>query len=89
MPKKRKCARGHGQSPEWKATHGCSTCRKQDADSAERERLAAGAAKAEREAARAALRPLPNPYVLRDYSGRIVGTFRAGGRPRRAIRRRA
>lgn len=79
-PKVRRCSRGHSQTPEWKAHHGCSTCRKQDEEAAERERLRAGAAKAEREAARAALRPLPDPYVLRDYHGRIVGTFRAGGR---------
>jgi hypothetical protein len=87
MPKVQKCTRGHTQTPAWKRHHGCSTCRKQDAI-AEAAMLALSAeakllAKREREEAAAQLRPLPDPYHLRDHSGRIVGTFRAGGRRRR------
>lgn len=87
MPKVQRCTRGHSQTPEWKRHHGCSTCRKQDAQ-AEAAALAMSAeaklvAKREREAATAQLRPLPDPYILRDYHGRVVGIFRAGGRRRR------
>lgn len=87
LPKVQKCARGHTQTPQWKRHHGCSTCRKQE----EAARLAFSAeakvqARREREQATEQLRPLPDPYVLRDYHGRVVGTFRAGGRGRRKRR---
>ena len=45
----KRCAWGHTQTPEWRATHGCSTCRKREADRAEASLLGAGAGAAERE----------------------------------------
>lgn len=88
-PKVKRCARGHSQTPEWKPTHGCSTCAKID----EAARLVAEVkarmiddpdeGKREREAWAATLTPLPDPYVLRCTDGSRPQVFRAGGRRRR------
>lgn len=86
-PRVKRCPAGHTQSPDWRATRGCSTCRRiEDA-----ERLVAEVkarmiddpdeGKREREAWAAVLPSLPDPYVLHSRDGRQV--FRAGGRGRR------
>lgn len=87
-PKVKRCARGHTQTPEWRAAHGCSTCAKID----EAARLVAEVkarmiddpdeGKREREAWASVLPPLPDPYVLYSHDGRRQ-VFRAGGGRRR------
>lgn len=90
-PKPRRCTRGHTQTPEWKPRHGCSTCEKQNAAMREVALAQEAVVRAQRERERAeatkALPALPDPYVLRDYHGRVVATYRAGGRGRKRRRR--
>lgn len=85
-PKVKRCPAGHSQTPEWRPIHGCSTCRKNEEEFArrqwERTEERRNAARVEREAEAAKLTPLPDPYILRDFHGRIVGIYRTGGRRR-------
>lgn len=87
-PKVRRCGRGHGQTPEWRPSRGCSTCRKQDDERALDEQLRQYAGAAEREKWRAILPPLPDPYVLRCTDGTRPQVFRACGRRGPARRKR-
>lgn len=91
-PKVKRCLAGHSQTPEWRPAHGCSTCRKNEKEFArrqwERTDERRNAARVERETEAAKLARLPDPYVLRDYHGRVVGTYRAGGRRRQRRGRR-
>jgi hypothetical protein len=86
-PKVKRCAHGHSQTPEWRPSWGCSTCRKQEEEFTrrqwERTEERKSAARVERLTEAAKLPRLPDPYLLRDHSGRVVGIFRAGGRRRR------
>lgn len=83
VPAVKRCARGHSQTPQW--TGPCSTCRKiEEAESrvqwVKDNQLEA---KAEREAASAALKPLPDPYVLWTHDGTRQVFRAARGRRRR------
>jgi hypothetical protein len=86
-PAIKRCPAGHSQTPDWKPQRGCSTCRKAEEERTDERR---NAARVERETELAKLTRLPDPYVLTDYHGRVVGRFRAGGRgpgQRRRVKR--
>jgi hypothetical protein len=69
--------------PEWRLAQGCRTCRKIEAEFAERavERMEArrNASRVERETETAKLDPLPDPYILYAMDG-TRQVFRAGGK---------
>jgi hypothetical protein len=91
-PVVKRCARGHSQTPEWRMSWGCSTCRKEEeafaARQLERTYERQISAAVERKAWQKALPQLPDPYVLRDFHGRVVGVYRAAARrgPKRRTR---
>lgn len=74
IPKVSRCPRGHGQTPMWKRHHGCQTCRKDDAQRAEVERMmATNAGAAEREAWRRILGPPPLDMSFRTVrEGKLI-----------------
>lgn len=84
----KRCARGHTQTPTWKAHHGCSTCKKLDALRAETEWATQQEAAAERAHWRTVLPRLPAVYEMRtSREGKLVrfspGPKRRGPRGRR------
>lgn len=90
-PKITRCLRGHSQTPGW--TGPCSTCDKEEAEFArrqwERTDERKNAARVEREAELAKLKPLPDPYILYTHDGRRQVFHAARGpKPGRRIRRR-
>jgi hypothetical protein len=93
-PKPKRCSRGHSQTPEWRAIHGCSTCRKIEQAEARKAEVMARSldplydeGKAEREHWKRVLPRLPDPYVLHSRDGRPQ-VFRSGGGRRPGKRRR-
>jgi hypothetical protein len=85
-PKVKRCHAGHSQTPEWRASWGCSTCRKEEEEFARRqwERTDArlNAARLEREEWSAGLGPPPIVMTIRTHDG-TVQTFHPGPRRRR------